>query len=140
MSPTVTNTVPSTRSINHGSMRRSGCTSAASRVDTFARSTWSRYREEYSSASIPGRTCCTSRDVRRRLLSRVRRDSRRMQERRQADDSRPTWAHRGCMTSLIENQTAHESFNQCVAARAVDAVKVYGRGEAEVRALDGVSV
>jgi putative ABC transport system ATP-binding protein len=27
-----------------------------------------------------------------------------------------------------------------VAARAVDAVKVYGRGEAEVRALDGVSV
>jgi putative ABC transport system ATP-binding protein len=27
-----------------------------------------------------------------------------------------------------------------IAARAVDAVKVYGRGEAEVRALDGVSV
>jgi putative ABC transport system ATP-binding protein len=40
----------------------------------------------------------------------------------------------------MENPTASPSTNQPVAARAVDAVKVYGRGAAEVRALDGVSV
>jgi putative ABC transport system ATP-binding protein len=44
------------------------------------------------------------------------------------------------MTSLAENAPFTESTNQLVAAQAVDATKVYGRGEAEVRALDGVSV
>jgi len=34
----------------------------------------------------------------------------------------------------------HPAPARLVAARAVDAVKVYGRGEAEVRALDGVTV
>ncbi|MGZ6968033.1 MAG: ABC transporter ATP-binding protein [Acidimicrobiia bacterium] len=44
------------------------------------------------------------------------------------------------MTTLSENPTFNQSINRLSAARAVDATKVYGRGEAAVRALDGVSV
>jgi putative ABC transport system ATP-binding protein len=46
------------------------------------------------------------------------------------------------MTVTYEAQTyeVHAEPAQDVAARAVDAVKVYGKGEAEVRALDGVTV
>jgi putative ABC transport system ATP-binding protein len=38
------------------------------------------------------------------------------------------------------NQATEGTTGQAIAARAVDATKVYGRGEAEVRALDGVTV
>jgi putative ABC transport system ATP-binding protein len=41
--------------------------------------------------------------------------------------------------TLTRNRSAATT-DRAVAARAVDATKVYGRGEAEVRALDGVSV
>src|SRR5262245_21037479 len=67
-------------------------------------------------------------------------DPGRMWQRLEADDSRTGSAHRDGMTSLMGNPTSTQSTNQLVAARAVDAVKVYGRGAAEVRALDGVSV
>ena len=43
--------------------------------------------------------------------------------------------------TLTRNQAVETSYrDKAVAARAVDATKVYGRGEAEVRALDGVNV
>jgi putative ABC transport system ATP-binding protein len=43
--------------------------------------------------------------------------------------------------TLTRNQPVETSYrDNAVAARAVDATKVYGRGEAEVRALDGVNV
>ncbi len=41
--------------------------------------------------------------------------------------------------TLTRNRSA-ATVDRTVAARAVDATKVYGRGEAEVRALDGVTV
>jgi putative ABC transport system ATP-binding protein len=45
------------------------------------------------------------------------------------------------MTITLENPVVTSSpVHHSVAARAIDATKVYGRGEAEVRALDGVSV
>jgi putative ABC transport system ATP-binding protein len=46
------------------------------------------------------------------------------------------------MTFTLSRSRVQESPapDSTVAARAVDAVKVYGKGEAEVRALDGVSV
>jgi len=47
------------------------------------------------------------------------------------------------MTStLTEDQTNHQPTHQqpAVAARAVEAVKVYGKGDVEVRALDGVTI
>ncbi len=43
-------------------------------------------------------------------------------------------------TTAPGNSPTHTSPSGAPAARAVDAVKVYGTGEAEVRALDGVSV
>ena len=46
----------------------------------------------------------------------------------------------GVMTTLQQDPTFIHSTNHLVAARAVDATKVYGRGEAQVHALDGVSV
>src|SRR6516165_6550175 len=42
--------------------------------------------------------------------------------------------------TLTRNQATEGTTGHAVAARAVDATKVYGRGEAEVRALDGVNV
>src|SRR5947207_5275168 len=36
--------------------------------------------------------------------------------------------------------TVNERRETALAARAVDAVKIYGKGDAEVRALDGVSI
>jgi putative ABC transport system ATP-binding protein len=42
--------------------------------------------------------------------------------------------------TLTRNHAAAGTTDSAVAARAVEATKVYGRGEAEVRALDGVSV
>src|SRR6478735_6822985 len=43
--------------------------------------------------------------------------------------------------TLTRNQPHDTSYrDNAVAARAIDATKVYGKGEAEVRALDGVSV
>jgi putative ABC transport system ATP-binding protein len=43
--------------------------------------------------------------------------------------------------TLTRNQPyEHPARDTAVAARAIDTTKVYGRGEAEVRALDGVSV
>jgi len=42
------------------------------------------------------------------------------------------------LTLTRHNGTSHR--DSVVAARAVDATKVYGRGEAEVRALDGINV
>jgi putative ABC transport system ATP-binding protein len=42
--------------------------------------------------------------------------------------------------TLTRNHATTEYRDQAVAARAVDATKVYGRGPTEVRALDGVSV
>ena len=46
------------------------------------------------------------------------------------------------MTFTLTRSRVQETpaFDPQVAARAVDAVKVYGKGEAEVRALDGVTV
>ena len=46
------------------------------------------------------------------------------------------------MTLTLTRKPEHDASyrNNVVAARAVDATKVYGRGETEVRALDGVSV
>jgi putative ABC transport system ATP-binding protein len=60
-------------------------------------------------------------------------------------DSRPTkpGADRRIvsgMTTLTGNPTANPSTNPLIAARAVGATKIYGRGEAQVRALDDVSV
>jgi putative ABC transport system ATP-binding protein len=43
------------------------------------------------------------------------------------------------MTATLTNPTA-TSVASLVAARAVDVSKIYGRGEAEVRALDGINV
>ena len=42
--------------------------------------------------------------------------------------------------ALTRNQASATTADHTVAARAVDAMKVYGRGEAEVRALDHVTV
>ena len=43
--------------------------------------------------------------------------------------------------TLTRNQSVEAVYrDNAVAARAVDATKVYGKGEAEVRALDGVTV
>jgi putative ABC transport system ATP-binding protein len=42
--------------------------------------------------------------------------------------------------TLTRNHAAAGTTDSAVAARAVEATKVYGRGEAEVRALDGVNV
>jgi putative ABC transport system ATP-binding protein len=42
--------------------------------------------------------------------------------------------------ATVTVDTGIEEMRATVAARAVDAVKVYGRGDTEVRALDGVSV
>src|SRR3954447_6188335 len=44
----------------------------------------------------------------------------------------------GCMTATTEPLTPPTSAG--IAARAIDASKVYGSGEAEVRALDHISV
>ena len=44
------------------------------------------------------------------------------------------------LTPTIEWQTQSFPAPPAPAARVYDAVKVYGRGESEVRALDGVSV
>jgi putative ABC transport system ATP-binding protein len=44
------------------------------------------------------------------------------------------------MTTLLKHPRNTQPTDQLVAARAIDATKVYGRGEAEVRALNGVSV
>ena len=43
------------------------------------------------------------------------------------------------MSTLSEATPAAPS-DRTVAARAVDAVKIYGKGETEVRALDGVTI
>jgi len=42
--------------------------------------------------------------------------------------------------TLSRSQAAARATDLAVAARAIDATKVYGRGDAEVRALDGVTV
>src|SRR4051794_937665 len=42
--------------------------------------------------------------------------------------------------TLNRNKQAAPEVDRNVAARAVNATKVYGKGEAEVRALDGVTV
>jgi putative ABC transport system ATP-binding protein len=52
---------------------------------------------------------------------------------------RDQWIVAG-MKTLIGNPSSIQSTNQAAAAQAVDAIKVYGHGQAEVRALDGVSV
>jgi putative ABC transport system ATP-binding protein len=44
------------------------------------------------------------------------------------------------MTLTLSRRNRTEGHDSSVAARAVDATKVYGRGETEVRALDGVNV
>ena len=44
------------------------------------------------------------------------------------------------LTPTIDGSAQSFPSSPAPAARAVDAVKVYGRGEAEVRALDGVTV
>jgi putative ABC transport system ATP-binding protein len=44
------------------------------------------------------------------------------------------------LTLTRNHKTAASSQDLSVAARAVDATKVYGKGEAEVRALDGINV
>jgi putative ABC transport system ATP-binding protein len=44
------------------------------------------------------------------------------------------------LTLTRNNKHATDSRDNGVAARAVDATKVYGKGEAEVRALDGIDV
>jgi putative ABC transport system ATP-binding protein len=62
-------------------------------------------------------------------------------KRRRADDPATGSAHRQRMTTLIAPPTSTPTFSlDSVAARAVGATKVYGKGEAEVRALDGVTV
>src|ERR1051325_529925 len=47
------------------------------------------------------------------------------------------------MTTIFTNATNGPTIHrgaEIVAARAVDVTKVYGRGEAQVRALDGVNI
>ena len=65
-----------------------------------------------------------------------------MDYRRGADASDPWNVQGERMTSTLvhHHHTTHEVPVLTSAARAVDATKVYGEGEAEVRALDGVTI
>src|SRR5213592_2704131 len=62
---------------------------------------------------------------------------------RRADAAGTAEADGGCMTmTLTHTEPIHHTRGdgEAIAARTVDATKVYGRDDAEVRALDGVSV
>jgi putative ABC transport system ATP-binding protein len=67
----------------------------------------------------------------------------RLHNHRLADADRHAEAHRAAMTTTLthDHHTHDPAYPElAVAARAVDATKMYGKGEAEVRALDAVSV
>jgi putative ABC transport system ATP-binding protein len=57
-----------------------------------------------------------------------------------ADEITAREAQAGCMTLLRDTPAASPAASKAVAARAIGATKIYGKGDGAVKALDGVDV